>query len=106
MRSAGLRNKPIDRRYLNARDRSDYNQSGEYSSHASALSKARARRGQQSYQQRRPMNTQGRTPGTGGFGGGIQVQQKRLAEYGQSRKSEFQIKPPSNKGDIFGDKKQ
>jgi len=106
VRSAGLRNKPIDRRYLNARDRSDYNQSGEYSSHASALSKARARRGQMSYQQNRPMNTQGRTPGSGSFGGGRSVQQKRLAKYGQSRKSEFTIKPPSNKGDMFGDKKK
>ena len=104
MRSAGLRNKPIDRRYLNARDRSDYNQSGEYSSRASALSKARARRGQMAYQQNRPMNTQGRRPGSGSLGGGIGVQQKRLAKYGQSRKSEFQIKPPSNKGDLFGDK--
>ena len=104
MRTAGLRNKPVDRRHLSARDRSDYNQSGEYSSHASALSRARARRGQMSYEQNRPMNTQGRTPGSGGMGQGIAVQQKRLAKYGQSRKSEFQIKPPSNKGDIFGDK--
>ena len=106
MRSAGLRNKPIDRRYLNMKDRADYNQSGDYASHASALSKARARRGQMAYQQNRPMNTQGRTPGSGGMGQGINVQQKRLAKYGQSRKSEFQIKPPSDKGDLFGDKKK
>ena len=106
MRSAGLRNKPIDRRRLNAKDRSDYNQSGDYASHASALSKARARRGQMAYQQNRPMNTQGRTPGSGSFNVKGEIQQRRLAKYGESRKSDFQIKPPSNKGDMFGDKKK
>jgi hypothetical protein len=47
------------------------------------------------------MNTQGRTPGTGGNFKGIDVQQARLGEYGRNQTSEFQIKPPSNKGDMF-----
>ena len=104
MRSTNLRNKPVDRRYLSDQDKRDYNQSGEYSSHASALSRARQRRGQMAYQSNRPMNTQGRTPGTGGMGGGIQVQQQRLGKYGESKRSDFKVKPPSNKGDIYGPK--
>ena len=101
MRTAGLRNKPVDRRYLSDQDKSDYNNSGEYGQRASALSRARRRRGSMAYQQNRPVNTQGRTPGTGGMNKGISVQSKRLGEYGASRKSEFQMKAPSNKGDLF-----
>ena len=105
MRTAGLRNKPVDRRYLSDKDKSDYNQSGEYGSHAQALSRARGRRGSMAYQHNRPMNTQGRTPGSGSYNAKGEIQQRRLAQYGESRKSEFTIKPPSNKGDMFGDKK-
>ena len=101
MRSANLRNKPVDRRYLSDKDKSDYNQSGEYGRRATALSRARGRRGQMAYERNRPMNTQGRTPGTGGNFKGIDVQQARLGEYGRNQTSEFQIKPPSNKGDMF-----
>ena len=67
MRSAGLRNKPVDRRYLSDQDKSDYNNSGEYGQRATALARARGRRGQMAYQASRPMNTSTRTPGTGGF---------------------------------------
>ena len=101
MRTSGLRNKPVDRRYLSDKDKSDYNQSGQYGKQAKALSRARQRRGQMAYQRNRPVNTQGRTPGTGGFSQGIGIQQQRLGEYGRSKQSEFQIKAPSNKGDIF-----
>ena len=102
MRSTNLRNKPIDRRYLNEKDRADYNQSGEYGNRASALARVRGYKGQMAYQANRPMNTQGRTPGTGGFNKGIGVQQARMRDYGASRRSEYQVKPPSNKGDIYG----
>ena len=101
MRTNNLRNKPVDRRYLSDKDKSDYNSSGEYGRRATALSRARGRKGQMAYQANRPVNTQGRTPGTGGFTQGISIQQKRLAEYGKNKQSEFQIKAPSNKGDIF-----
>lgn len=101
MRSNNLRNKPVDRRYLSDQDKSDYNNSGEYSERATALSRARGRKGQMAYEYRRPMNTQGRTPGTGGNFKGIEVQQARLGEYGVGKDSEFKIKAPSNKGDIF-----
>ena len=102
MRSTNLRNKPIDRRYLNEKDRDDYNQSGEYGNRASALARVRGYKGQMAYEANRPMNTQGRTPGTGGFNKGIGVQQARMRDYGSSRRSEYTVKPPSNKGDIFG----
>ena len=101
MRSAGLRNKPVDRRYLSDQDKSDYNNSGEYGQRATALARARGRRGQMAYQASRPMNTTSRTPGTGGFTAGIAAQQGRLREYGQNRQSEFSVRPPSNKGDMF-----
>ena len=104
MRSTNLRNKPIDRRYLNKKDRADYNQSGEYGNRASALARVRGYKGQMAYDANRPMNTQGRTPGTGGFSAGIGIQQQRLKEVGASRRSEFSVKSPSQKGDIFGKK--
>ena len=102
VRTNNLRNKPVDRRYLSDQDKNDYNQSGEYANRASALSRARGRRGQLAYQYSRPKNTVTRTPGTGGMGGGIGIQQQRLGEYGRSQQSEFQMKAPSNKGDIYG----
>ena len=104
MRSTNLRNKPIDRRYLNEKDRDDYNMSGEYGNRASALARVRGYKGQMAYEANRPMNTQGRTPGTGGFSAGIGIQQQRLKEVGASRRSEFSVKSPSQKGDIFGKK--
>ena len=91
MRSTNLRNKPVDRRYLSDKDKSDYNQSGEYGRRATALARARGRKGQMAYQANRPMNTQGRTPGTGGFSQGIGIQQQRLGEYGRSQQSEFSL---------------
>ena len=105
MRSSNLRNKPVDRRYLSDQDKNDYNQSGEYGRRASALSRARGRKGQMAYQANRPMNTQGRTPGTGGFSAGIGIQQQRLGEFGRSQKSDYSLKAPSNKGDIYGPEK-
>ena len=101
MRSANLRNKPVDRRYLSDKDKTDYNQSGEYGRRATALSRARGRRGQIAYERNRPMNTQGRTPGSGSLNAKGEIQQRRLGKFGQDNKSEFQIKPPSNKGDMF-----
>ena len=101
MRSAGLRNKPVDRRYLSDQDKNDYNSSGEYSQRATALARARGRRGQMAYQASRPMNTTSRTPGTGGFTMGIAAQQGRLRNYGQGRQTEFSVRPPSSKGDMY-----
>ena len=105
MRSAGLRNKPVDRRYLSDQDKSDYNNSGEFSKAATALSRARAYRGRQAYQRNRPMNTQGKTPGTGGFTVGLQAQQARNREIGVARNPDRfdldSMRAPSSKGDLF-----
>ena len=102
MRTAGLRNKPLDRRYLSDQDKADFNASGAYGKQAQALSRARQYRGRAAYQQNRPPRTTSRRPGTGSqLFGGIGIQSQRLRDYGQSRQSEFQVKAPSNKGDMF-----
>ena len=101
MRTNNLRNKPVDRRYLSDQDKSDYNQSGEYGRRATALSRARGRKGQMAYQANRPINTTTRRGGTGGFSDGIGIQQERLKKFGNSQRSDFQVKPPSSKGDLF-----
>ena len=102
MRSTNLRNKPVDRRYLSDKDKADYNQSGEYGRRAQALSRARGRKGQMAYQANRPMNTQSRTQRSGGMNyKATELQAARMAEMGASRRSEFSVKPPSSKGDLF-----
>ena len=102
MRTAGLRNTPVDRRYLSDQDKSDYNNGGGYSKAAQAVGSARAYRGSMAYQRNRPGNTVTRRPGTGTLGNtGIQTQQKRLGKYGDGRKSDFKMKAPSAKGDLF-----
>ena len=101
MKSAGLRNKPVDRRYLSDQDKADYNQSGEYGRRASAVKRARAYRGQMAYQLNRPKRTVSSTPGSGGQSAGIGIQQQRLKQYGAGKKSQFQVKAPSLKGDMF-----
>ena len=101
MRSTNLRNKPVDRRYLSDKDKLDYNASGAPSKAATALARTRAYRGQQAYRRNTPPATTQRRPGTGGFTGGISVQQNRLREYGNNRRSDFSVKTPSKKGDIF-----
>jgi hypothetical protein len=102
VRSTNLRNKPVDRRYLSDQDKNDYNQSGEYGRRAQALSRARGRKGQMAYQANRPMNTQSRTQRSGGMNyKATELQAARMAEMGASRRSEFSVKPPSSKGDLF-----
>ena len=89
MKTAGLRNTPVDRRYLSDQDKSDYNNSGEYGRRAGAVKRARAYRGNMAYQRNRPVNTSARTPGTGGFRVGLGAQQARNREIGiQNRRSE------------------
>ena len=103
MRSAGLRNKPVDRRYLSDKDKSDYNNSGEYSKAATALSRARAYRGREAYQRNRPMNRA--DPWYRWFTVGLQAQQARNREIGIARNPDRfgldSMKAPSNKGDLF-----
>ena len=104
MRSTNLRNGPVDRRYLSDQDKADYNNSGAYGRRATALSRARGRRGQIAYQQNRPPATTGRTNVSidTGRSGGTSVQQQRNREIGIARNSEYKVKSPSNKGDLYG----
>ena len=102
MKSAGLRNKPIDRRRMSMEDRGIYNQTDGPSRRSSALSRARGRRGQMAYERNRPMRTQSGSVATGGMNHrGDQIQQGRLREVGVNRNSEFKVESPSNKGDLF-----
>ena len=101
MRTAGIRNTPVDRRYLSDQDKSDYNNSGGYGKAAQAVGRARAYRGRMAYQQNRPERTVTRTPGSGSMRQGRDYQQDRLRKVGQDNSSPFKLKSPSNKGDIF-----
>ena len=62
-----LRNKPIDRRRLSARDRADFNRAGGNNNRQKAVSRVKAYRGNMGRMQNTPMRTQVHTPGTGGF---------------------------------------
>jgi len=77
VKSAGLRNKPIDRRYLRDDERETYDASGDYNARASALKRTKAYKGQMAYEQNRPIRTVTRTPGTGGMNTGIGIQRQR-----------------------------
>ncbi len=93
MKTAGIRNKPVDRRYLSDQDKSDYNNSGEYSKRAGAVKRAKAYRGNMAYQNNRPIRTVTRTPGTGGFGVGLGAQISRNREIGAARRQSEALRP-------------
>jgi len=93
VKTAGIRNKPVDRRYLSDQDKSDYNNSGEYADRATAVKRAKAYRGNMAYQKNRPMSTVTRTPGTGGFGVGLGAQITRNREIGQARRQSEALRP-------------
>ena len=93
MRSAGIRNKPVDRRYLSDQDKADYNNSGGYGRAATAVKRARAYRGNMAYKNNRPPRTVERTPGTGGFGIGLGAQIARNREIGQKNQMFEQLRP-------------
>ena len=102
MRTAGLRNKPLDRRYLSDQDKADFNASGAYGKQAQALSRVRQYKGQQAYRKNTPQRTTDKRPGADpALRGGISIQQQRLREYGKNKKSEFSNVTPSSKGDMF-----
>ena len=73
MKSTNLRNKPVDRRRLSAEDRESYRPNNR----ASALAKARQRKGQMAWDAKVTRGTQEQKPGTGGFTKGLAAQQER-----------------------------
>jgi len=93
VKTAGIRNKPVDRRYLSDQDKSDYNNSGEYSKRAGAVKRAKAYRGNMAYQTNRPKRTVTRTAGTGGFGVGLGAQISRNREIGAAKRQSEALRP-------------
>ena len=73
MKSTNLRNKPVDRRRLSAEDKESYRPNNR----ASALAKARQRKGQMAWDAKVTRGTQEQKPGTGGFTKGLAAQQER-----------------------------
>ena len=92
MRTTGIKNKPVDRRYLSDQDKSDYNQ-GAYQTRAAAVSRARARRGNLAYQANAPQRSVVHTPGTGGMGVGIDATYMRNREIGDVNRRMEGFKP-------------
>ena len=78
MKSTNLRNKPVDRRRLSAEDRESYRPNNR----ASALAKARQRKGQMAWDTKVTRGTQEQKPGTGGFTKGLAAQQDRNRQKG------------------------
>ena len=76
--AVNLRNNPVDKRRLKAEDRSQWKSSDRQR----AVSKVKQWRGQQAWEENRPMKTQNRRDGTGGFSDGIGIQQQRLRDKG------------------------
>ena len=78
MKSTNLRNKPVDRRRLSAQDRESYRPNNR----ASALAKARQRKGQMAWDAKVTRGTQEQKPGTGGFTQGLAEHPERNSAKG------------------------
>ena len=89
MKSTNLRNKPVDRRRLSAQDRESYRPNNR----ASALAKARQRKGQMAWDAKVTRGTQEQKPGTGGFTQGIAKQQERMRIKGQEERRAKSFRP-------------
>lgn len=76
MSSTNLRNKPVDRRRLNAQDREQYRPKARQQ----ALAKARARRGNLAWNNKVDVGRQEHKPGSGGLSLGRQTQQQRVRD--------------------------
>ena len=88
MKSTNLRNKPIDKRRLSAEDRRSYKSNNR----ASALAKARQRKGQMAWDSKVTRGTQEQKPGTGGFTKGLAAQQDRNRAKGAEVKRSKQLR--------------
>ena len=88
MKSTNLRNKPVDRRRLSAKERQSYRPNNR----ASALAKARQRKGQMAWDSKVTRGTQEQKPGTGGFTKGLAAQQERNRAKGAEVKRSKQLR--------------
>lgn len=99
--AAPLRNKPVDRRRLSKRDRSDYNRSG-YPEAAQAASRTRRFAGQRIAQMNQRPNTTDQFARSGDnlgdFKPGIQTQQARLRKQGVNKRRSESLRPTKISG--------
>ena len=89
MKSTNLRNKTVDRRRLSAEDRESYRPNNR----ASALAKARQRKGQMGWDNKVTRGTQEQKPGTGGFTKGLAAQQDRNRNQGAKVRRSKALRP-------------
>ena len=78
MKSTNLRNKPVDKRRLSAQDKESYRPGNR----ASALAKARQRKGQMAWDNKVQIGKQERKAGSGGLSMGRNTQGQRQAQEG------------------------
>lgn len=88
MKTTNLRNKPVDKRRLNAQDRAQY----QGREKAKTVAQARLKRGQLAWENKVPVGRQERRPGTGGFTASIQTQQQRVRDEGQKLQRSKQLR--------------
>jgi len=88
VKTTNLRNKPVDKRRLNAQDREQYNPREK----AKTVAQARLKRGQLAWENKVPVGRQERRPGTGGFTAGIHTQQARVRNEGQKLQRSKQLR--------------
>ena len=88
MKTTNLRNKPVDKRRLNAQDRAQY----QGREKAKTVAQARLKRGQLAWENKVPVGRQERRPGTGGFTASIQTQRQRVRDEGQKLQRSKQLR--------------
>ena len=88
MKTTNLRNKPVDKRRLNAQDRAQYSGRAK----AKNVAQARLKRGNLAWENKVNVGRQERRPGTGGFTAGIETQQQRVREEGQKLQRSKQLR--------------
>jgi len=89
VKSTNLRNKPVDKRRLKAEDKESYRPNNR----ASALAKARQRKGQMAWDSKVTRGTQEQRPGTGGFTKGLAAQQERNRNEGAKVRRAKALRP-------------
>ena len=83
-----LRNKPVDRRRLSAKDKESYRPGKREQAH----SRAKQRRGELAWNNKVTQGRQEQKPGTGGFTSGLAMQQQRNREKGAEVKRSKQLR--------------
>ena len=84
-----LRNKPVDRRRLDGPSRWSYR----HQERAKAVKLAQARRGYMAQSENSDKFRTERKPGTGGFTGGLNIQQQRMRDVGDENRRAESFRP-------------